>query len=74
MHPNRENIFEILLYLSMKLQAYQSVYLTELNIEVRVRSVVTQRTILPGTTSLGTRKEIQATTTNIMLGMYVNVR
>ncbi len=38
-------------------------HLTELNMEVKVKSVVTQRTILPGTMSLGTRKDSQATVT-----------
>ena len=43
-------------------------YLTELNMLVSVRRVVTQITILPGTTSEGTKKEIHAVKTNSMLG------
>ncbi len=39
------------------------IVLTELNMDVRVRRVVTQRTIRPGTISLGTRKDSQATVT-----------
>ena len=47
----------------------KALYLTELNIEVSVSSVVTQMTILPGTTSEGTKKDIHAVKTNKMLGM-----
>ena len=44
-------------------------HLTELNIDVNVRRVVTQRTILPGTISLGTRNDNHATDTKIILGI-----
>ena len=44
-------------------------HLTELNIDVNVRRVVTQRTILPGTISLGTRNDNHATNTKIILGI-----
>ncbi len=49
------------------IQYSTSAYLTELNRLVRVRRVLMQRTILPGTMSLGTRKDSQATTTKIVL-------
>ena len=48
---------------------YYISHLTELNIDVNVRRVVTQRTILPGTISLGTRNDNQATNTKIILGI-----
>ena len=42
--------------------------------DVRVSNVVTHNTILPGTISLGTKNDNHATSTKIMLGMYVSVK
>ena len=42
--------------------------------DVRVSNVVTHKTILPGTISLGTKNDNHATSTKIMLGMYVSVK
>ena len=53
---------------SMDTTRVDNTYLTELNMDVRVRRVATQMTILPGTTSEGTKKDIQAVKTNNMLG------
>ncbi len=54
-------------FLPRIIQYSTSAYLTELNRLVRVRRVLMQRTILPGTMSLGTRKDSQATTTKMVL-------
>lgn len=49
-------------------------YLTALNIAVRVSKVVMHKAILPGTDSGGTRKLSQLTMMNKVLGRYVWIR